>query len=89
MAQAKFNMMKFDNRLNEELTLDDGRVVWLSRSSTVIITVWCFIENTPYLLLGERGIGCPNEVGKWNLPCGYLDWNETLYSQLRRAILRT
>jgi len=69
---------KFNNRQNEEVTLADGRIVWLSRSSAVTTTVACRVDGKVYILLGKRGEGCPDEVGKWNLPCGYLDWDETL-----------
>ncbi len=69
---------EFNNRENEEVTLSDGRVIWLSRSSAVTTTVLCQVAGSHYILLGKRGIGCPDEVGKWNLPCGYLDWDETL-----------
>ena len=29
--------------------------------------------NEVYVLANQRGPGCPNEVGKWNMPCGYMD----------------
>ena len=78
--------MKFNNKENERIILPDERIIWHSRACAVVITVWCFIENTPYLLLGKRGDGCPDEVGKWNLPCGYLDWNETLSEAAEREV---
>jgi len=56
--------MKFANKENEKITLPDGRTIWLSRSCAVVITVWCFVDDTPYLLIGKRGIGCPDEIGK-------------------------
>ena len=31
----------------------------------------------PYLLINQRGTGTPDFQGYWNLPCGYLDKNET------------
>ena len=76
----------FNNRENEEVTLADGRVIWLSRSSAVTTTVLCCVENQYYILLGRRGVGCPDEVGKWNLPCGYLDWDETLSEAAVREV---
>ncbi|HFC93031.1 MAG TPA: NUDIX hydrolase [Leucothrix mucor] len=78
--------MKFNNKENERIILPDGRIIWLSRACAVVITVWCIVENTPYLLLGKRGCGCPDEVGKWNLPCGYLDWDETLSEAAEREV---
>jgi ADP-ribose pyrophosphatase YjhB (NUDIX family) len=78
--------MNFNNKQNERITLSDERIIWLSRSAAVVVTVWCIVGNTPYLLLGKRGCGCPDEVGKWNLPCGYLDWNETLAEAAEREV---
>ncbi|MCK5896705.1 MAG: NUDIX hydrolase, partial [Cocleimonas sp.] len=78
--------MNFNNKENERIILPDERIIWLSRSCAVVITVWCIVNNTPYLLLGRRGSSCPDEVGKWNLPCGYLDWNETLTEAAEREV---
>jgi ADP-ribose pyrophosphatase YjhB (NUDIX family) len=77
---------KFNNRHNEEVTLSDGRVIWLSRSSAVTTTVLCRVAGKSFILLGKRGVGCPDEVGKWNLPCGYLDWDETLSEAAVREV---
>lgn len=77
--------MKFNNRHNECITHAD-RELWISRACTVVATVICYVDNLPYVLLGKRGIGCPDEVGKWNLPCGYLDWDETLAEAMVREI---
>jgi 8-oxo-dGTP pyrophosphatase MutT (NUDIX family) len=69
----------FNNKPNECVTLADGRKIWLSRSSAVVITIIIRNRRGEYkCLLVKRGPGCPDEVGRWVLPCGYLDWNETL-----------
>ena len=78
--------MKFNNRHNEQVTLADGRIIWLSRSCAVVTTLACRVDGRIYILLGKRGIGCPDEVGKWNLPCGYLDWDETLSEAAIREV---
>jgi len=70
--------MIFTNKENEHIKLSDGREIWLSRACAVVNTVWCIVDGEPNLLIGQRGPGCPDEIGNWNLPCGYLDWNETL-----------
>jgi len=41
---------------------------------------------TWYVLLGKRGTGVPDYQGYWGLPCGYLDWNETLYEGVQREL---
>lgn len=78
--------MIFSNRQNERVELPDGRVIWLSRSVAVVVTVWFKVNEEFYLLLGKRGPGCPDEVGKWNLPCGYLDWDEDLQQACLREV---
>lgn len=80
----KINM--FNNRDNECIELPDGRIVWLSRASTVVVNVWCFVNDVPHLLLSQRGKNTPDEQFKWNLPCGYLDWDETLTDAAEREV---
>jgi len=57
----------------------DGEEYWFSRSVAVV----CFVftedktNGKVYILANKRGKGCPDYVGKWNAPCGFLDFNET------------
>jgi len=76
--------MEFNNKENEKVVLQDGRTVWLSRACAIVNTVWCVVDGVPKLLIGQRGPGCPDEVGSWNLPCGYLDWDESLKEAAER-----
>ena len=80
----KFNdKMVFSNKENPCVTVNtDGsdRKVWLSRSLAVVGVI---IINHKFLMV-KRGTGCPDEVGKWVLPCGYVDWNETLKEAMYR-----
>lgn len=69
--------MKFNNKENECLTLPNGREVWLSRAVAVVGTVCLIKDNIPYFLISQRGKGAADFQGLWNLPCGYLDWDET------------
>jgi len=70
--------MQFDNKENECVETVDGRKVFLSRSVAVIPVVICDVPGEgSYVLLNKRGPACPDHVGKWTLPCGYLDWNES------------
>ena len=39
-----------------------------------------------YVLLGKRGDNVPDYKGFWGLPCGYLDWNESLYEAMEREV---
>lgn len=79
-------MSAFKSRPNEEVKLSDGRTVWLSRSATVVASVFAQCDGELYVLIGKRGVGCPDEVGKWGLVCGYLDWDETLLQGCKREV---
>ena len=80
-------MPRFKNTENEDVILPDGRKVWLSRSCAVVANIWYIgLDSKPYVLMGKRGKGCPDEVGKWVLPCGYLDYNETLSEAAAREV---
>ena len=63
----------------------DGKEYWISRSVAVcglVITN----SNGLKILISKRGIGCPDEIGKWCCPCGYIDYGETILEALWREI---
>lgn len=73
--------LEFNNIPNAPILTMDGKSIYPSlRSPTVALVL---IVNGKILLL-KRGFGCPDEVGKWVFPCGYVDGNETL----KEAIIR-
>lgn len=74
--------MKFRNRENECVTTVDGRKFWISRSAAVVGVI--AIDGK--VLMVKRGDGCPDEVGKWVLPCGYVDWDENLKEAIWREV---
>lgn len=39
-----------------------------------------------YILANKRGKGCPDFVGYWNCPCGYLDYDETTKEAIAREV---
>jgi 8-oxo-dGTP pyrophosphatase MutT (NUDIX family) len=65
-------MIKFKNRHNLSHNIG-GRIVWESRSVAVNCVVIC--GNS--VLIGQRGKGVPDSVGLWNIPSGYMDWDES------------
>ena len=80
-------MPQFNNTENEAVNLPDGRRVWLSRSCAVVVNVWYIgPDMKPLVLMGKRGPGTPDEQGKWVLPCGYLDYDETLAQAALREV---
>ncbi|WP_158657743.1 NUDIX hydrolase [Agarilytica rhodophyticola] len=82
------SLKKFTNKQNEPVTLTDGRMVWLARSCAVVghILLFSIRHQNWYVLLGKRGQGTPDCQGYWGLPCGYLDWDETLTQGMMREV---
>lgn len=59
----------------------DNKEYWISRAMAVVVFVFAKDENKDkYVLAVERGKGTPDPeyVGAYCVPCGYLDYNETL-----------
>ena len=63
----------------------DGKEYWISRSTAVVGLVFTNDEGLK-ILAGKRGKACPDEVGKWCLPCGYVDYDETVKDACIREI---
>lgn len=78
--------MKFKNRPNECATTTDGRQIWISRSVAVAASIIVVHEQCPYILVNQRGTGMPDFQGYWNLPCGYLDYDETTAEAAMREV---
>ena len=55
----------------------NGRIYYVSRSVAVSLYCYCRDRRGNWCVLAnQRGPGAPNNVGLWNVPCGYLDYNE-------------
>jgi 8-oxo-dGTP pyrophosphatase MutT (NUDIX family) len=78
--------MIFNNKENEKVDLQDGRSIWISRAVAIVGTICLIKDGVPYFLIGQRGTGAADNHGLWNLPCGYLDWNETTGEAFKREI---
>jgi len=76
----------FHNRINRQVETTEGEVLWVSRSVAVVgeICLYCQEDQSWYVLLGKRGSATPDFQGFWGLPCGYLDWDESLCQALIR-----
>lgn len=79
---------EFNNRKNELVEASDGRAFWISRSAAVIAEICMFnrVDGNWYILLAKRGVKTPDFNGYWGLPCGYLDWDETLCDAVIREV---
>ena len=66
-----------------------GREHWISRSIAAVV---CIIakdkSGDEYVLAVQRGKGTPDPeyVGKYCMPCGYLDYDETIVQAAQREV---
>lgn len=77
------------SRKNFKITdKETGKEYWIARDCAVcVITVVVNAETDKmYILASKRGKACPDHVGKWNLTCGYLDYDETLAEAAAREL---
>ena len=67
-----------------------GREYWISRSIAVVVFVFAKdIYGETYILAEQRGIGTPDPeyIGKYCVPCGYLDYDETIVQAAQRELM--
>jgi len=78
----------FNNKENVEITSTSGEKFWISRASCVVAEVFLYssIDKKWFVLLGQRGENTPDYQNYWGLPCGYLDWSESLYEGMLREV---
>lgn len=63
----------------------NGNVYYVSRSITVSLYSFCKNRQGNWCILAnQRGKGANGANGKWNVSCGYLDYNETAESGAQR-----
>ena len=78
--------MKFNNKENRPHKTTEGKEIWDSRSVALVGMIIALHEGELYVILGKRGTASPNEIGKWCMPCGYLDKDETCEEGVLREI---
>ena len=65
----------------------DGRTYWYSRAVVCVSAVFCKdADGNVYILANQRGTATDKEVGKWNMPVGFLDFDETTQQCAAREI---
>ena len=66
----------------------EGKKYWYSRSVATTTLVLAHDKNmNKYVLAIKRGSGSPDYVGYWCLPCGYLDFDETVKQCAAREVM--
>lgn len=78
-------MKQFKNRQNECVTTTDGRKIWAGRNVAVVGVFLALHKKNLYVVAEKRGQN-PNldNRGRYCVPCGYLDWDETTEEAIRR-----
>lgn len=69
---------------------ETGREYWISRSVAVVVFLFAKdIHGETYILAEQRGIGTPDPeyIGKYCVPCGYLDYDETIIQAAQRELM--
>lgn len=66
----------------------DGREYWISRSVCVVVLIIAEDDDHILILIEKRGPKTPDPeyVGKWCIPCGYVDYNETIAEAASREV---
>ena len=64
----------------------NGSKFWISRSIATVVYVYTHIDGQLHILANKRGPGLPNNVGKWNCPSGFLDYDETIKACAAREV---
>ena len=84
---------KFNNTPNNHFRFqyhtthgNSGGDFWISRAIAVVGIVFVMVENTMKILITKRSDKMMDEAGKYGLPCGYLDWDETAFDAMVREI---
>ena len=71
----------FKSTPNKIIKDNNGKIHWVSRS---LVTI-AFVTWRGKILIVKRGESV-TETGKWCLPCGYVDYDETIEESIGREI---
>jgi len=80
--------MKFNNKPNTVHKIGD-KSIWESRSvavNCVIVATSPDYTTEPFVLISQRGTGAADFNGLWNVPAGYLDYDETTSEAMVREV---
>ncbi len=71
---------------NFPIKAEDGKTYWVSRAIGVSGIVFYATDSDIFVLANKRGKNTPDFQGMWNLPCGYLDFDETTKEACSREV---
>lgn len=83
-------MKNFPVKVLEDTIVDGenmkGKTFWISRACAVAVFIFAHYKDEWYVLANKRGSGCPDFVGYWSCPCGYVDYNESVLMAAEREL---
>lgn len=82
----KNNQVIFINMKNFPLKDENGKEWWISRAVAVTGCIFTLLNGKWCVLANKRGEGTPDFQGMWNMPCGYLDFDETTVEAVIREV---
>ena len=65
----------------------DDKIYWISRAMAVVGYVFKEVDGKLFVLTEKRGKGAADYIGHFCVPCGYLDFNETLEDAVLRELI--
>ena len=85
---------KFKNKPNahvkyyysDERGLKVQQDFFVSRATAVVGVVFAFTTEGMKILITARSLTMRDEAGKFGVPCGYLDWDETRHEAMIREV---
>ena len=80
---------KFNNVPNKHLVLKYESInldYWISRAVAVDALVFMLVDDDILVLTVKRSDKMRDEPGKYCIPCGYLDFSETLFDAMQREL---
>ena len=66
----------------------DGKEYWISRSVATVCFIFKHKNNRTFVLIEKRGKGAADNIGKWCVPGGYLEYNVTLKENAALEVLQ-
>lgn len=66
----------------------DGKEYWISRSVATVCFIFKHRNNKTFVLIEKRGKGAADNIGKWCVPGGYLEWDITLAENAALEVLQ-
>jgi len=76
---------RFNNVENKEIKVE-GKPVYIHRAIAVVGMIFAHTDEGTKVLITKRSKNMRDNAGDLCVPCGYLDWTETLYEGMMREV---